>query len=162
MQILINNTDYNILIQLQSNVSITGSYVDAKQGAIDKLESLLTKQLNNAISSTSSAILNRFNQSAIQKVTSANIAANSGLNVNVGLNDPTFIPSVSAISSMVTNRRIVNFSKNIFANQLVEQVTSLPSNTLSIIDNIVVIPPKDTYEYFTMLLDIQIVNIMVW
>lgn len=156
MRILINNTDYNILIQLQSNVSITGSYVDAKQGAIDKLESLLTKQLNNAISSTSSTILSRFNQSALQNVASANVALSAGTNavvstgVNAVVNTAALMAAtspVNAISSLATTRRIVNFSKNIFANQAMDQVNVLPSSMLSVVNNIVVIPPKDTYEY---------------
>jgi len=148
MRILINDNDYSILVNLQSNVSITGSYVDAKQGAIDRLEKLLSTQLNNAIGSTSSQILNRFNQTALQSAsTTTNLTA-------LVSSEPSNVVSVPS----VTNRRIINYSKNIFNGAAVAstEIQSIPVNALSIVDNIVVIPPKDTYEYIKNYFDAKL------
>lgn len=52
MQILINNTDYNIFVRLVSNVSITGSYISAKQASIDRLEQIVNRSLIKNVPST--------------------------------------------------------------------------------------------------------------
>lgn len=52
MQILINNTDYNMVVSLMSNISITGSYISAKQASIDRLEQIVNKALIKNVPAT--------------------------------------------------------------------------------------------------------------
>ena len=127
MKVLINDTDYNIVVNLYSNVSITGSYIDANKATVDKLENMLSKQLSNSIGSTSVNLLSTFNKTAIQTLAPTIQSA------------PVEIP-YSKPAPVILKKININPVKNVFQNQI-------SVSGLKLIQNLVIPPAKDTYTH---------------
>ena len=77
MQVLISTGTTNLVVSLMSNVSITGSYVSAKQAAIDRLEKIVNKSLIKNVPATTS--LNQIAVAAANNVALSNASISSAV-----------------------------------------------------------------------------------
>jgi hypothetical protein len=105
MEILIGNTDYNILIGLESVVSITGSYINADKLTIDTIENMLDKSYNTAISPNRYAL----DKSVLNSYTTTQ---NDSATLNVKVVNQTTVPA--SLTTTPVDLKSYEYIKNYF------------------------------------------------